>query len=132
MTVPDTRAPSAAAAAVPGVEQAVEGLRRIAAHMRSGNIRAKRRAMLALVAVCRHGVAMSSAMSRALSEPDQHYGSQVTEPISMGAMYLSAAASSFSDADDALKALLYTSVDESMRAGRQLPHHDELAERGGY
>jgi hypothetical protein len=127
VTVPDT-----VAAAVPGVEEAIEGTRRIAAHMRAGNIRAKRRALLALVAVCRHGTAMTAAMARALSEPDQHYGPQVTEPISMGSMFLSAAASSFSDGDDALKALLYTSVDESMRAGRQLPHHDELSETGSY
>lgn len=132
MTTPDTRAPSDLAAAVPGVEEAVEGMRRIAAHMRAGNIRAKRRALLALVHVCRRGAFMASAMARALAEPDQHYGPQVTEPVSMGAMYLSAAASSFSDGDDALRALLHSSLDESMRSGRQVPHHDELTETGAY
>lgn len=132
VTTPDTRAPSALAAAVPGVEEAVEGMRRIAAHMRAGNIRAKRRALLALVHVCQRGAAMSAAMARALAEPDQHYGPQVTEPVSLGSMFLSAAASSFSDGDAALKALLHSSLDESMRSGRQVPHHDELTETGAY
>ena len=131
-TLPDTQAPSAVAAAVPGAEEAVEGMRRIHAHARAGNIRAKRRALLAMVAVLRHASFMASAMARALSEPDQHYGPEVTEPIAMGSMYLSAAASAFSDGDDALKALLHASLDESMRGGRRIPHHEELTETGAY
>jgi hypothetical protein len=120
------------AAAVPGVEQAVEGVRRIHAHARAGNIRAKRRAMLALMVICRHGAVMASAMARALAEPDQHYGPEVTEPISEGAMYLTAAASAFGEGDNSLKSLLQSSVDETMRAGRRMPHHDELTETGAY
>jgi hypothetical protein len=128
----DISTTSATAAAVPGVEQAVEGVRRIHAHARAGNIRAKRRAMLALMAVCRHGAVMASAMARALAEPDQHYGPDVTEPISEGAMYLTAAASAFGEGDNALKSLLQSSVDETMRAGRRMPHHEELTETGAY
>jgi hypothetical protein len=130
VTTPAAVSASAVAAAVPGVEQAVEGMRRIHAHARTGNIRAKRRALLALVVVCRHSGAMAVAMARALSEPDQHYGPEVTEPISIGSMYLSAASSSFLDGDNALRALQNASLDESMRSGRSIPHHGELTETG--
>lgn len=121
----------AAAEAVPGVEQAVEGMSRVRAYALAGNIKAKRRAMIALIAICRRAAAMALSMARALSEPDQHYGHDVSEPIAMGASHLNAAASAFAESDAALAALLKASVEESMAAGRRMPHHDQLAETAG-
>ena len=112
--------------AVPGAEQAVDGINTIAAHARAGNILAKRRAMLALIAVCQRAASMALSLSRALAEPGQHYGPEVTEPIAKGAMHLTAAAGAFAEADTSLTTLLRASVAETMESGRQFPHHDEL------
>jgi hypothetical protein len=117
-----------AAEAVPGVEQAVGGMSRVHAYAQAGNIKAKRRAMLALIVICERSASMALSMARALGEPGQHYGHDVTEPIAMGSSHLTAAASAFAQADGALAALLKASVEESMAAGRQMPHHDQLAE----
>jgi hypothetical protein len=111
-------------------EPVIDGIGRIAAYAAAGNIIAKRRAMLALIAVCRRGAAMSLTLSRALAEPGQHYGPEVTEPIATGALHLNAASMAFAEADNALASLLAASLAETMAAGRQVPHHEELTETG--
>jgi hypothetical protein len=115
---------------IPFAEQVVDGINGIAAHARAGNILAKRRAMLALIALCERAASMAMALSRSLGEPGQHYGPEVTEPITKGALHLSAAALGFAEADTALATLLRASLAETMEAGRQVPHHDELSETG--
>lgn len=117
-------------AAVPGAEQVIDGINTIAAHARAGNILAKRRAMLALIHLCERAANMALALSRALAEPGMHYGPEVTEPIAMGSAHLTAAAVKFAEADSALSALLRSTLAETMAAGRQVPHHDELSETG--
>jgi hypothetical protein len=117
---------------VPFAEQVVDGINGIAAHARAGNILAKRRAMLALIAICQRASSMAMSLSRALAEPGQHYGPEVTEPIARGAMHLTAASLAFAEADTALTTLLRSSLAETMESGRQVPHHDEFAEGGAY
>jgi hypothetical protein len=114
----------------PFAEAVVGGINSIAAHARNGNILAKRRAMLALIALCTRCASMSASLSRALAEPGQHYGPEVTEPIAGGASHLAAAAAKFAEADSALATLLKNSLAETMASGRQVPHHDELTATG--
>jgi hypothetical protein len=115
---------------IPFAEQVVDGINGIAAHARAGNILAKRRAMLALIHLCERAALMALNLSRALAEPGQHYGPEVTEPIASGAAHLAAASLKFTEADSALAALLRSSLEETMASGRQVPHHDELTETG--
>lgn len=115
---------------VPFAEQVVDGINGIAAHVRAGNILAKRRGMLALIHLCERAANMALGLSRALAEPGQHYGPEVTEPIAMGAAHLAAASLKFAEADSALAGLLRTSLAETMAAGRQVPHHGEFTETG--
>jgi len=117
---------------VPFAEQVVDGINGIAAHVRAGNILAKRRGMLALIAICKRAADMALSLSRALAEPGQHYGPEVTEPIAKGSMHLRAAGLAFAEADTALSTLLRASLAETMESGRQVPHHDEFAEGGAY
>jgi hypothetical protein len=116
--------------AVPGAEQVVDGINTIAAHARAGNILAKRRAMLALIHLCERAASMALSLSRALAEPGQHYGPEVTEPIATGAAHLAAASMKFAEADSALATLLRSTLAETMAAGRQVPHHGEFSETG--
>ena len=116
--------------AAPFAESVIDGINSIAAHARTGNILAKRRAMLALIAICQRAADMALSLSRALAEPGQHYGPEVTEPIAKGAMHLRAASLAFAEADTSLATLLRASLAETMESGRQVPHHDELRERG--
>lgn len=112
------------------VEPVIDGIGRIASYAAAGNIIAKRRAMLALIAICQRASSMAMTLSRALAEPGQHYGPEVTEPIATGALHLNAASLSFAQADSALAALLAASLAETMESGRQVPHHDQLTETG--
>jgi hypothetical protein len=122
----------ASAEAVPGVAQVVEGLRLIAGHAMAGNIQAKRRAVLALVYVARRCAATALTLARFMGEPGRHYGMEVTERVGAMAMHFTGAASAGTEADASLYTLLHASVAESMASGRQMPHHDELQETGGY
>lgn len=122
----------ASAEAVPGVAQVVEGLRLIAGHAMAGNIQAKRRAVLALVYVARRCAATALTLARFMGEPGRHYGIEVTERVGAMAMHFTGAASAGTEADATLLTLLHASVAESMAAGRQMPHHDELQESGTY
>lgn len=117
---------------IPFAEQVVDGINGIAAHARAGNIRAKRRAMLALIEICRRAAGMATSLSRSLAEPGRHYGPEVTEPIAKGALHLTAAAGAFAEADAGLVTLLRSSLAETMASGRQVPHHDELTETGAH
>jgi hypothetical protein len=115
---------------IPGAEQVVDGINGIAAHARAGNILAKRRAMLALIHLCERAANMARNLAMALAEPGMHYGNEVTEPIAKGAAHLSAASMAFAESDSALSSLLRASLAETMAAGRQVPHHNELTETG--
>ena len=115
---------------IPFAEQVVDGINGIAAHARAGNILAKRRALLALMHLCQRAATMALSLARALAEPDQHYGPEVTEPIARGAVHLQAASLAFSEGDSALNSLHQATLAEMMASGRQVPHYDELTETG--
>jgi hypothetical protein len=116
---------------VPGVEQVIEGLARLQVHAMSGNINAKRAAALGLAELALRAGHTAQALSRAMAEPDMHYGPEVTERFSAAGTQFSSAGTACAEADHALVVLLNTTPAETMAAGRRMPHHEELSETGG-
>jgi hypothetical protein len=123
-------ADSAEALAVPGVEDIIMGLERLYAHAMAGNIQAKRGAVLGGAEIGKRAALTFLTLARAMGEPGQHYGSEVTEKVARMAGGFTLAASAGSEADGELFALLKSTLEELVAGGRQAPHHSELSETG--
>jgi hypothetical protein len=119
---------SPGALALPGLEMIIEGANALRRHAMSGNARAKRRAILGIVAAgdCLAGTAR--ALSRDMAEPGQHYGYEITEPLAMSAAHFTAGAMTLAEIDGKIAAIIKAA--EELRArGVQAPHHDQMAEQ---
>lgn len=113
-------------------EKLIEGVNQVQAEAASGGIHAKHGAIKSCTEGSIRFSAMSSMMSRAMSEPGSNYGPEITEPLAKAATHLQAAAMAFSESDAALSTLLQMSVGDLASSSRQAPHHTELAENGSH
>lgn len=122
--------PGGTAMASGAVEQAIEALGHIHMEAMSGGITGKRRAVLALAELQQRVNQTAFAISRAMSEPGQNYGPEITEKIAAAGTHAQASALVFAQADAALSALLQATLAESMQVNRKIPHPQELTETG--
>jgi len=122
--------PVAAGTSTASAEKLIEGINEVHAHAQSGGIHAKREAVKAIhEGLIRFG-AMLGMLSRQMSEPGQHYGPEITEPLAQSGQYCQAGAMSASEADAAISTLINMTVGELATSPRRAPHHEELSESG--
>ena len=107
-----------------------DGINKIHATAQAGGIHAKHAAVKAAVEGCIRFAGMLQMLSRQMSEPGQHYGPEITEPIGKAATHLQAGAMTLGEADTNIATLINTTVGELARGTRQAPHHEELNEAG--
>jgi hypothetical protein len=120
-TLPDTPG----TLAVPGVEMIIEGAQALRRHAMNGNARAKRGAVLGIVAASDVLAGIAGALSRDMAEPGQHYGPEVTEPLAMAGTHFKAGGMTLSEIDGRLLAIIRAA--ERLRAqGVQAPHHEQF------
>ena len=62
-------------------EKLIEGINEIYAKAASGGIHAKQEAVKAAHEACVRFASMSQMLARTMSEPDQNYGPEITEPM---------------------------------------------------
>ena len=122
----------AAGTSTASAEKLIEGINEIYAKAVQGNIHRKREAIQSAHEACVRFSAMLLMLSRAMSEPGNHYGPEITEPLSKGGQNLQATAMSLSEADAAITGLMNMQVGELANSPRQAPHHDELSESGAH
>jgi hypothetical protein len=111
-------------------EKLIEGVNQVQAEAGAGGVHAKHGAIKSCTEGSLRFSAMSSMMSRAMSEPGANYGPEITEPLAKASTHLQAAAMAFSEADASLTTLLAMSVGDLANSARQAPHHTELSETG--
>ena len=111
-------------------EKLIEGVNQIHGEAAAGGIHAKHGGIKACTEGTLRFSAMSGMLSRAMSEPGQNYGPEVTEPLAKAGVHLQAAAMAFSEADGALATLINMTVGDLANSARQAPHHTELSENG--
>lgn len=114
------------AVAVPGVEQVIEGSAALRRHGMAGNAQAKRRAVLGNAAAIDVLAGNVRALAQAMAEPDQHYGPEVTEPMTGAAAHLTAASTVLYELDGRLRAII-RAMEELAASGVQPPHHEQMA-----
>jgi hypothetical protein len=113
---------------VPGVEMIIEGAAALRRHMMSGNAQAKRRGILGIAVAGDALAGTVRAVAAGMSEPGQHYGAEVTEPLAMTAVHFTAASLGLGEVDGRLKSIIRAA--EELRArGVQAPHHDQMTVR---
>ena len=113
-----------------GAEQLIDGINKIHATAQSGGIHAKHAAIKAATEGCIRFADMLQMLARQMSEPGQHYGPEITEPIGKAATHLQAGAMTLGEADTNIDTLIRTTLGELAKGARQAPHHDELNETG--
>lgn len=111
-------------------EKLIEGVNQVHAEAGAGGIHAKHGAIKACTEGSLRFSAMAGMMSRAMSEPGQNYGPEITEPMAKAQTHLQAAAMAFSEADSNLSTLINMSVGDLANSARQAPNHAELTENG--
>jgi hypothetical protein len=124
VTYPDT----SAAIAVPGVEPIIEGAAALRRHAMNGNAQAKRRAILGIAAGIDVLAATVRALSSDMAEPGQHYGPEITEPMTGAASHLNAASTTLTEIDGRLLAII-RAAEELAARGVQAPHHEQMTAR---
>ena len=112
-------------AAVPGVEPIMEGAAALRRHAMAGNAQAKRRAILGIAAGIDILAATVRALASDMSEPGQHYGAEITEPMTGSASHLTAASTTLTEIDGRLLAII-RAAEELRASGVQAPHHEQL------
>lgn len=122
----------AAGTSTGSVEKLVEGVNQIHAEAAVGNIHGKQRGIKASTEGSIRFSQMASMLSRAMSEPGNNYGPEITEPLAKASEHLQAAAMSFSEADANLTTLINMTLGEVATSSRQAPHHTELTENGSH
>ena len=124
------RNPAVTTVSTGSAEKLIEGVNQVHAEAASGGIHAKH----AGIKACGEGAirfsAMLQMMARAMSEPGQNYGPEITEPLSKAGTQIQAAALSISESDSSLSTLINSTVGDLARSPRQAPHHTELSENG--
>jgi hypothetical protein len=120
-TLPDTPG----TLAVPGVEMIIEGANALRRYMLAGNALAKLRGVAGIEAAgdCLAGTV--TALAREMSEPAQHYGHEVTEPLAMSAVHFSAASLGLAEVEGRLRAVI-RAAEELRASGVQAPHHEQF------
>jgi hypothetical protein len=111
-------------------EKLIEGANEIHAHAASGNITAKQEALAAANEGAGRFASTMEMLGRTMSEPDNRYGPEITEPIIRAGAQLRAAAILISEGKANLDTLVGMSVGELANSSRQAPHHSELSENG--
>lgn len=111
--------------AAPGVEPIVEGSAALRRHAMGGNAQAKRRAILGNAAAIDVLAGNIRALAQAMAEPDQHYGPEVTEPLTAAASHLTAASTVLYELDGRLRAII-RAAGELAASGVQAPHHEQM------
>lgn len=111
-------------------EKLVEGINEIHTHAANGNIHAKREAVAAIHEAAVRFASMVQMLARTMSEPGNHYGPEITEPLAKSGTHLTAAAMTASEADSSLQTLANMTLGAMPGSGRQAPHHGQLTESG--
>ena len=111
-------------------EKMIEGANEIHAHAASGGILAKKEALAGAHEAATRFAATMEMLGRQMSEPDSHYGNDITEPVRTSGTHLRAAATTIREAVARLDTLIRMSVGELAASSTQAPHHSELSENG--
>lgn len=122
MTTPGT------VVAVPGVEMIIEGAAALRRHAMAGNAQAKRRAILGMAAAADMLASTARSLASDMAEPGQHYGPEVTEPITGAASHFTAAGTTLAEIDGRILAII-RAAEELAARGVQAPHHEQMAMR---
>ena len=122
--------PVSAGTSTASAEKLIEGINEIHARAQAGGIHAKREAVKAIHESLVRFSAMLMMLSRQMSEPGQHYGPEITEPVAQAGQHCQAGAMAASEADAAITTLINMTVGELSRSARPTPHHAELSEAG--
>lgn len=120
----------AAGTSTASAEKLIEGVNEIHVHAASGNIIAKQEALAAAYEAASRFAATMDMLGRQMSEPDNHYGNEITEPVRTAGTHLRAAATVIAEGKSHLDTLIAMSLGEVAASGRQAPHHSQLSESG--
>ncbi len=112
-------------------EEIINGLSKLQAQALSGNMIDKHEVVKVLTEVAIRSGTTVTTISRAMAEPDSHYGPEITEPIAKADTHFQAAGMVLGEADTGMATLGNETLRGIAQSGRQAPHYSELSESGG-
>jgi len=103
----------------------IEGCNSLVRQAMSGNAQAKRKGVLGIGAAGDVLGRAARALADQMSEPGQHYGPEITEPLKMAGSHYSVGSMEIGEVDGRLRAVI-RAMEELRASGVQSPHHDQM------